>query len=364
MTIRCLQGMLTIEVFLDKNSQPKLMLNQNEIKQLNQQISKELLTILPKLDDTSYAIVGGLYQSSEILQPGFPIHTQLRQYANAALKGENNRRNQLVIGTNDKGMPKGLRLNVKVPLTPLLLMPFVILTDNDETKHIFEQQLMHKGMTSVELLQQLQKTIGVKIRHVNFMTVLDLAAMMHNHLQMAGFEPLWQLLEQALFNANPETKIITPQLNEFYLSKKIVFTPFFSYIFWSTHGPGKDIKDSQQKYLHYTQVQRQYVATLVEHGLDVRQFVPNSQTYPLNNNHICFATLDQRRLSGDFYHEIIKPLNKTQKSIIDKNSHKQLGILFFEVSDNDDGLEYYYPLNHQGIIQIEKLLNDQNKVFS
>ena len=361
MSIRCLQGMLTIETFLDEKSQPKLVLSQEETKALNQQISKELSAILPKLDDTSYAIVGGLYQSSEIIQPGFPLHTQLRQYANAALKGENNRRNQLIIGANEQSeLPKGLRHNANVQKTPLFLMPFVVLTEHDETKEIFEKQLMHKGMASVDLLKQLQNLIGVKIRHVNFMTVLDLAAMMHNHLQMAGFEPLWQLLEQAVFNANPETKVITPQLNEFYLSKKIIFSPFFSYIFWTTHGPGKNLKDPQEKYLHYTQVQRQYLAALKEHGLDVRLFSPTKENYPPSDEHICFATLDQSRITGDFYHEIIKPINKNQKQQSDKHTHQHLGVLFFQVTDESDGLEFYYPLTAKGIKKVEKLLEHCN----
>lgn len=348
--------MLTIEAFIDENSKPKLLLEQEQIKQLNQQISKELQVILPQLDDSTYAIVGALYQSSELLQPGFPIHTQLRQYANAALKGENNRRNQLVIGAKNKKLPKGLRLNPEVQTTPLLLMPFVIITENDETKDVFEQQLMHKGMASKQLLQQLQKALGTKIRHVNFMTVLDLAAMMHNHLQMAGCEPLWQLLEQALFNKNPETKVHTVQHNEFYLSKKIVFTPFFSYMMWSSKGPGKNLDDKQEKYLHYTQVQRQYVATLKEHGLDVRQFVPTPDTWPVNKKHICFATLDQNGLSGDYYHEIIEPIKDQETIKVDKHDHQNLGMLFYQVTDDSDGLEFYYPLTNQGISKIETIL--------
>lgn len=353
MTTRCLQGMLTIEAFIDPSSQPKLVLTQDEIKQLNQQISKELQAILPHLDNSSFAIVGSLYQSSELLQPGFPIHTQLRQYAHAALKGENNRKNQLLIGANEKGLPEGLVHNNDVQVTPLLLMPFVVITDDEETKSVFEKQLMHKGMGSQELLIQLQKTLGVKIRHSNFMTILDLAAMMHNHLQMAGFEPLWKILEEALFNQHPETRITTTQHNEFYLSKKIVFTPFFSYIMWSNNGPGKDLENKQEAYLHYTQVQRQHVATLKEHGLDVRQFIPNKETWPASQEHICFATLDQTRLTGDYYHEIIKPLDKTQKPKVDKNNHPQLGVLFYQVSDDKDGLEFYYPLTNDGIKEIE-----------
>ena len=155
MSTRCLQGMLTIEAFIDINSQTNLSLSQGTIKQLNTQITKELQAIVPHLDDSSFAIVGALYQSSELLQPGFPIHTQLRQYANATLKGENNRRNQLVIGANKGQLPDGLRHHPDVQVTPLLLMPFVIISDDDETKQIFEEQLMHKGMASKVLLQQI-----------------------------------------------------------------------------------------------------------------------------------------------------------------------------------------------------------------
>lgn len=356
MSINCLQGMLTIEVFFDGTTMPNLTLEQESIKQLNTQISTELQNIVPNLEDSSYAIVGGLFQSSEILQPGFPIHAQLRQYANAALKGENNRRNQLIIGANNSKLPKGLRRNKKVQITPLLLMPFVIITENQETKDVFEKQLMHKGMGSVELLKQLQTALGVKIRHVNFMTILDLAAMMHNHLQMAGFEPLWNLLEQALFNENPETRAITRQHNEFYLSKKIVFTPFFSFQFWSNHGPGKNLDNKEESYLHYTQVQRQHVATLKEHGIDIRQYEPNPEIWPTNPDHICFATLDKSRINSDFYHEVINPLNKNLPIKIDKNDHPNLGIIFYQVTDENEGLEYYYPITDQGIKEIEKII--------
>ena len=349
--------MLTIETFFDGQSKPNLILEQDIIKHLNVQISTELQNIVPHLDDSTYAIVGGLFQSSEILQPGFPIHTQLRQYANAALKGENNRRNQLIIGTNDSNLPKGLRRNKNVHMTPLLLMPFVIITENKDTKDVFETQLMHKGMGSVDLLKQLQNALGVKIRHVNFMTVLDLAAMMHNHLQMAGFDPLWNVLEQALFNENPETKAITKQHNEFYLSKKIVFTPFFSFLVWSNYGPGKELENKQEAYLHYTQVQRQHVATLKEHGLDVRQFIPTPEIWPTNADHICFATLDKSRISGNVYHEVINPLSQNLKVNIDKNDHPNLGIVFFQISDENDGLEYFYPLTDAGIKEIEAIIN-------
>jgi hypothetical protein len=195
------------------------------------------------------------------------------------------------------------------------------------------------------------------------MTVLDLAAMMHNHLQMAGFEPLWKIIEEALFNQHPETKVTTLQHNEFYLSKKIVFTPFFSYVMWCNQGPGKDLDNQQEAYLHYTQVQRQHVATLKEHGLDVRQFIPNKENWPINQEHICFATLDQSRLTGDYYHEIIQPLDKTQSQKIDKNQHPQLGLLFYQVTDDNGGLEFYYPLTSNGIKAIEAQLKIKNNLL-
>lgn len=351
-----LKGMLTIEAFIDADSDVKLQITQNDMKGLNQQISKELQSIIPHLDESSFAIVGGLYQSSELLQPGFPIHGQLKQYVHAALKGENNRRNQLVIGASNGHLPKGLKQKTGAQMTPLLLMPFVIVTDNKNTQSVFETQLMHKGMSSKELLIQLQNHLNVKIRHVNFMTILDLAAMMHNHMQMIGFDALWQLLEQALFNEAPEIKVKTPQLNEFYLSKKIVFSPFFSYHQWCQMGPDNDLPQTKQAYLQYTQVQRQYIATLKEHGLDVRQFIAGPENWPLNGQHICFATLENSRINGDFHHEVIAPIDEKLKPMVDKHEHPQLGLLYYQVSDEKGGLAYYYPMNSEGVKQIEALL--------
>ncbi len=348
--------MLTIEAFIDVDSEVQLQIAQNDMKVLNHQISKELQSIVPHLDESSFTIVGGVYQSSELLQPGFPIHGQLKQYAHAALKGENNRRNQLVIGASNGHLPKGLKQKTGTQMTPLLLMPFVIITDNEETQSVFEQQLMHKGMTSKDLLIQLQNHLGVKIRHVNFMTILDLAAMMHNHLQMIGFDALWQILEQALFNEAPEIRVTTPQYNEFYLSKIIVFSPFFSYRQWCEIGPASDLPQKRETYLQYTQVQRQYIATLKEHGLDVRHFIATSENWPVNEQHICFASLEKNRLKGDFHQEIITPIDQQLKLTIDKNEHPQLGVLYYQVSDEQGGLAFYYPMNSEGVIKIESLL--------
>lgn len=356
MSEKCLQGMLTIETFPEPGLSPVFNLSQNDIRQLNLQISKELLAIIPGLENSSYAIVAGLYQSSQLLQPGFPVHSQLRQYAHAALKGENNKNNQLVIGAADNQLPEGLDVDKNIHQTPLLYIPFIIMTENPDTIEIFEQQLMHKGMGSRDLLIQLQKVLHRKIRHINFMTILDLAAMMHNHLQMAGFEPLWNLLEEALFNPQPETKVKLPQGNEFYLSKKIVFTPFFTYHFWKNNGPGLSIDNPQESYLQYTQLHRQYIATLQEHGLDVRQFIANENNWPLSEEHICFATLDQYRLTDDYHHEIIKALSTHSEADIRKHEHRHLGVLFFQLEDEFNGLECYYPMNPDGVNKVTSLL--------
>jgi hypothetical protein len=99
------------------------------------------------------------------------------------------------------------------------------------------------------------------------------------------------------------------------------------------------------------------VATLKEHGLDVRQFAPTPETWPVSDEHICFATLDKHKISGDVYHEIVNPLNKELKFTIEKNDHPNLGVLFYQVTDENDGLEFYYPLTDAGIKEIEAILN-------
>jgi hypothetical protein len=349
MSKKCLQGVVAIEFFEDPQNKPKSTLEQNEIVQLNQQISKELLTILPDLEQSSYSVLGALYQSNELLQPGFPIHSQLRQYVNASIKGENNQRNQLIIGANKGKLAKGFNLPNQKTSSPMLYLPFVILTENLETQEFFEQELMHKGMGSVELLKQSQSCFNAKIRHVNFMTVLDLAAMMHNHMQMAGFEPLWTLLEQALFNAQPECKVKTEQGNEFYLSKKIVFSPYFSMQYWL-----EILKRDENDYYQWTHVQRQYQSALEEHGIDIRMFLP--ETWPLDEKHICFASLDKLAIRDGYFHEIISPINKGSSTTVKNVNHQNLGLISFKVQDNDNGVEYYYPVSSVGIKNIQQFL--------
>ena len=354
MANKLLQGLLSIEFFSGPENNPKRELLQSETKRLNEQISKELQTILPNLKSSSYAIAGGLYQSNEILQPGFPIHSQIRQYLNAALKGENNKRNQLIIGANAQGLPEGLQTKGSNSGSPLLLIPFVVLTENEQTQSVFENELMHKGMVSRELFLQLQSTLGAKIRHANFMTVLDLAAMMHNHYQMMGFDGLWEILEESLFNSAPEKKVILPQGNEFYLSKKIVFTPFYTFHYWQSLKQAHNGENEKKSYMIYTQIQRQYVSTLTEHGLDVRQFLPNSDVS--KESHICFATLDKYKLTGDYYHEVIKTVFNREICNIEKHEHQHLGLLFYKLADKSGGLEYYYPLTAQGVSSLKLIL--------
>jgi hypothetical protein len=352
MANKCLQGVVAIEFFDGADNQAKSLLEQTEIIKLNQQISKELLIILPSLDQASYSILGALYQSNELLQPGFPTHTQLRQYVNASLKGENNKRNQLIIGANQDQLPQGFNSPLQNITSPMLYMPFVILTEDQQTQEYFEQELMHKGMGSIELLKELQSSFNAKIRHVNFMTLLDLAAMMHNHMQMAGFEPLWTLLEQALFNSQPECKIKTEQGNEFYLSKKIVFSPYFSKQYWL-----KVLKREEQDYYQWIVVQRQYQSALEEHGLDVRLFLP--VTWPIDDKHICFASLDKLAISNGFFKEIIRPIPENSETEIEPQNHPQLGLICFKVIDQQDGEELYYPISSEGIQNINQQLLEQ-----
>ncbi|MFK8012487.1 MAG: hypothetical protein AB8B80_10625, partial [Marinicellaceae bacterium] len=93
-----------------------------------------------------------------------------------------------------------------------------------------------------------------------------------------------------------------------------------------------------------------------EHGIDIRQFVPTPEIWPTNPDHICFATLDNSRIDSDYYHEVLSPLSKDLTAKIEKNDHPNLGIIFYQISDNNGGLEYYYPLSDSGIKTIESLI--------
>lgn len=348
MKAKFLQGLLAIEFFVDANNVPKNILDHKEVNQLNQTLVKDLVALIPTIDQSSMALIGALYQSNEILQPGFPIHKQLRHYINASLKAANFSTNQLLIGAHKGKLPEGFNPPSNKQKSAMFYLPFTIKTEHAETVSFFEEQLMHKGMASNELLIELQNRFGAKIRHANFMSVLDLSAMIHNHMQMAGFDPLWRLLEQSLFNPAPECKEETNFNNVFYLSKKMVFTPFFSEHFWLNQ-----LNLDVEEYPKYLFTQRQYVNTLLDHGLDVRQFLPDS--WPMDESHICFASLNQKVLSDDFFKEEVIALDYSIVDIIPKE-HPQLGIMYIQVNDEDNGVENYYPLTEDGIEKINSLL--------
>ena len=343
-----LNGVLAIEFFVDSNNHPLVILNRDDVNELNQTLVKDMLSLIPNLKTSSMTLIGALYQSNEILQPGFPIHKQLRHYINASLKASNFANNQLIIGANDGKLPQGFFAPAKKQSSAMFYMPFLIKSEEQETIDFFESELMHKGMGSAECLKQLQLSFGAKIRHVNLMSNLDLAAMMHNHMQMAGFSPLWNLIEQALFNEAPECKQQTEIENVFYLSKKMIFTPFFSEYFWEHH-----LNQDKLKYPHYLFTQRQYVDTLTDHGLDVRQFLPSQ--WPMDESHVCFASLSQHTLNESFFKEEIKELNgsnQTHKKI----DHPKLGIMYIQVKDEAEGLINYYPIKANGISDIQQVL--------
>lgn len=343
-----LNGVLAIEFFVDADNHPQVILEHKDVNQLNQALAQDLLYLIPELPSSAMALIGALYQSCEILQPGFPIHKQLRHYINASLKAANFANNQLIIGSHQGQLPPGFYAPENKQSSAMFYMPFVIKTEESHTVDFFENQLMHKGMGSVELLQQLQTSFSAKIRHANFMSTLDLAAMMHNHMQMAGFSPLWNLIEQALFNEAPECKEQTEIHNIFYLSKKMVMTPFFSERFWT-----QNLKYERSQYPHYLFTQRQYVSTLSEHGLDVRQFLPTQ--WPLDETHVCFASLNQSVLNESFFKEEIQPLQAQIQTPQEKN-HPQLGTMYIEVQDDCGGLVHYYPLKPSGVEYILQVL--------
>ncbi len=331
---------------------------------LGRALSLELASALNK-DDSQHsppaaelALVAALYEPAELLQPGFPVHEHLLRYLQAATSGPENKGKLLTIGSNAAGeLPEGLTQQPAPHPGPLLLMPFVLVTANESVADRFESQLMDRGLVSAQTQQLLSQALDTPIEHANFLSLLDLSAMMRTQFEHAGFLPEWEIIEAALLSQQPQLRQHSPCHNDYFLYQQLVFTPFFSYDFWATHGPGKALPadERRQGWLRWLQRQRQGVAVMQSHGLDVRQYLPRQ--WPESQQKICLGGINQQVVNEDFFTEIHAPIDETRGVTVTEQHIPGLGTVAYTLSqDNGRHLQHLYPLTPEALNTIPQHL--------
>lgn len=337
---RC-DGMLTLETH-----QPIAQtLNKSQASELTALIAKDLYAILGFKDKTALVVCGAAFSSEQLLQPKFPIQLNINQYATAAFQGEQNTDKVLSIGANNNQMPEGLQ--PLVSQQSLLHLPFCLYTDDARLAEKFETQLMHKGMVSPPTYEKLKEQTRVLINHANYMTYLDLVAMMHNHYEQMGLTHLWQVIETALLSKEPKTAVISQTNNHFFLVDHLLFTPWFS---WGQFAKYFETDDSND-YINWLMAQRLSMGAFTAHGLELKPF--EASKWPISEDKICLGQFEQHNIKQAYWAEQKNKPAKHPKNPV-HYQHPQAGIVAISIPIAYDKISIYYPVAATGIADIKK----------
>ena len=341
---RC-DGMLTLEC----QSPIAQVLDKVSCAELTDKVARDLHAMLGIKGQGALVFCGAAFSSEQLLQPEFPLQQHLTQYASAAFQGQQQANQVLSVGASDGQMPEGLQ---PLPAAQQLYhLPFCLFTDDDQLAEQFEQQLMHKGMISPPTYEWLSQHTQVVINHANYMTCLDLVAMMHNHYQQLGLSHLWEVIETALVNPDPKTAVTTQTGNHFYLLDHLLFTPFFSWSQWRTiHA------DEPQSYIDWLMAQRLSVGAFLSHGLDVRSF--KASQWPLASEKICLGGFEQQRIQGSWFSEDLTGVHDHPPGLC-HHLHPQAGLVAISQLLDDHRIRVFYPVTPHGIQAINAHLSNQ-----
>ncbi|TDR23175.1 hypothetical protein [Marinicella litoralis] len=338
-------GMLTIEC----QTPIKQTLTKSQASELTELIAKDLHAVLKINNNTALVFCGAAFSTEQLLQPKFPIQVNMTQYASAAFQGELNSDQVLSIGANDGFMPDGLRPNESQQ--NLLHLPFCLYTDDVNLAEQFEATLMHKGMVAPPTYAKICEQTQVVINHANYMTYLDLVAMMHNHYEQLGLSHLWQVIETALVSSDPKTAVTTHTHNHFYLVDHLLFTPYFSYAQFTAYFADTSIED----YINWLMAQRLSLGAFTAHGLAIKTF--KADLWPISEEKVCLGQFEKQSISQSFWTEKSHQSSNQPKQVI-YHQHPQAGVIAISVAQSEL-FEIHYPVTPHGIRDIEKHLSQQ-----
>ncbi len=339
---RC-DGMLTLECQSPINQ----ALDKQQASELTALIARDLYAVLGIKDKTALVFCGAAFSSEQLLQPKFPIQQNINQYASVAFQGELYDDKVLSIGASGGLMPDGLQ---PAPIEQYLChFPFCLDTNDAALAEKFEAELMHKGMISPPTYEKIKEQIQLQINHANYMSYLDLVAMIHNHYEQMGLTQLWQVIETALLSKEPKTAVISPTHNHFYLVDHLLFTPFFSWSQFSRFFKTDNIKD----YLNWLMAQRLSLGAFTSHGLEIKPF--KATNWPISEDKICLGQFEQDNIKKSFWTEQQdQPKDHPQQAVF--YQHPQAGVVAISAPTACDKISIYYPISANGIKDIQAIL--------
>ncbi len=268
-------AILTVELDLHEvaaGRRPPGPLSPAQAEQLAAAIGNDLQRILgAQLQQYGLIVAGALYDLTELLQPGLPFLETLLELYRGSLPPGQFRPQVVAIGSNDGEFPVRVMAPARRPGSgPLLGIPLLLVGPGEAIDTLQEQLetvLLEQGRAALETEQRLHHDFGLQPVNLAYATVNDLCALLKVQLERNELADLWALLESALYRPEQKVRSSLPGGNQFFLQGKQVYSPFYTFDQWRAQRPQET--DPIAGYGEWVLTQRQYMAGLAAHGLEV-----------------------------------------------------------------------------------------------
>jgi hypothetical protein len=250
--------------------------------QLAQAVAGDLKTWIEPLTDIDISVAGVAYDPVEILRPGWPIHQELARLGLLAPKSLDAR--VLSIGANSDGAPEALQPLAEFQNGPLRLVPFVLSGPAASITHVqnkMEEQLMENGMAGASTALMAQALFSVAVEHARYMTLHDLVALMAMQYQHNGLEPVWPIIETALFAPQNTHWLESAPEPLIYFAENTAHIAMLDCHQWAlmqTDAKDQSCEQLERQFQMFQMRQRQIAALLEAHGIEVNfDFCPSAE---------------------------------------------------------------------------------------
>ena len=205
-----LPAVLALE--LSPGSAPsRLTLGRDEAAELAALVADDLHALIPQVDQARLALAGALFDTVELLRPGFPVWATLDELARRVPRGH--LENVVAFGTHDGHMPaQPLEPEAAYADGPMRLLPLSLLAPEALAGELSEQmevQLVGRGEAGARTADWLMRTLGIRLEHARYLSRNDLLALTCVQYEHVNLAPLWTLLEGALLTPYREESTLS-----------------------------------------------------------------------------------------------------------------------------------------------------------